>query len=288
MSYLDRIQACNNFDPTHYRALLINNRVYGQVQPDFARHLSDWPDIFTVNDSQVILNSALDDYAARTTAVAPVIRQLHDAGVIDTWVNEAYPVTHSFGGHAELEIERAAAIFFGVKTFGIHVNGLVRKADGVYIWVGTRTLAKPFWPGKLDQMVAGGQPTGIGLLENLLKEAKEEANIPSALAQQAQLVGTVNYQQEGWRGLDNSTIYIYDLWLPEDFVPENTDGEVTGFQLMPLTELARLTETTDEFKDNCNLVNIDLLLRLDVINKQHPEHTAIIRDLYVAGNVEIK
>ncbi|OQX05396.1 MAG: NUDIX hydrolase [Thiothrix lacustris] len=284
MSYLDRLYACNNFESTHYRALLIDGKVYGQITPDFAAHLAQWADIFTVTATTVVLNPALGDYATRTAAVAPVFRALYEQGVIDSWVAEAYPITHRFGGHAELEIERAATNFMGVKTFGIHVNGLVQTAKGIDVWVATRSLDKPFWPGKLDQMVAGGQPVGLGLLENVIKESQEEANIPPALAQQAQAIGTIPYQQEGWRGLDNSTIYVYDLWLPDDFVPENTDGEVIAFERMPLAEIARLTETTEEFKDNCNLVNVDLLLRNGLIAPQHPEYAAILNILYNAGN----
>lgn len=121
---------------------------------------------------------------------------------------------------------------------------------------------------------------GLSLLENVVKEAQEEANIPADLAQQAQAVGSIRYQQQGWRGLDNTTLYLYDLWLPEDFVPQNTDGEVLHFQLLPLAEIARLTEQTTEFKDNCNLVNIDLLLRLGYLNAQHPEYQAIRQALY--------
>jgi 8-oxo-dGTP pyrophosphatase MutT (NUDIX family) len=283
MSYIDRIHTCNNFDATHYRALRINEKVYGQVQPAFAEHLSNWPETFGVDETQVVLNPLLVDYALRTETVAPILRQLHEQNVIDTWVAEAYPVTHSFGGYAEMEIERASTNFFGVKTFGIHVNGLVQKADGIHVWVGTRSLDKPFWPGQLDQMVAGGQPVGLSLLENVIKESQEEANIPQALAQQAQAVGSVSYRQEGWRGLDNSTIYIYDLWLPEDFVPENTDGEVINFELIPLLEVARMTETTEEFKDNCNLVNIDLLLRMGLLTEQHSDYVAIRAALYNAG-----
>lgn len=285
MSYLDRIFACNNFDATHYRALLIGGKVYGQVQPDFAAHLAHWPEIFTVTATQVVLNPLLTDYAARTEAVAPVFRTLYEQGVIDTWVDEAYPVTHQFGAAAEMEIERAATNFMGVKSRGIHLNGLVKKADGIHVWVGTRSLDKPFWPGKLDQIVAGGQPVGLGLLENVIKEAQEEANIPLELAQQAEAICTIDYRQEGWRGLDNSIIHVYDLWLPEDFVPENTDGEVINFELMPLAEIARLTETTEEFKDNCNLVNIDLLLRMGMLTSQHPEYAAILKGLYNAGNL---
>jgi hypothetical protein len=100
------------------------------------------------------------------------------------------------------------------------------------------------------------------------------------LAQYAQAQGSITYRQQGWRGVDNSTIYVYDLWLPEDFVPENTDGEVIDFELMPLAQMADLTENTEEFKDNCNLVNIDLLLRLGFINQNHPDYAAICSALY--------
>ncbi|WP_308873575.1 DUF4743 domain-containing protein [Thiothrix subterranea] len=113
MSYLERIRACNNFESTHYRELLIDDKVYGQVQPDFAEHLTHWSDIFSVTDTQVVLNPELSDYAMRTAAVAPVLWALHQQGVIDTWVAEAYPITHSFGGYAALEIERAATNFMG-------------------------------------------------------------------------------------------------------------------------------------------------------------------------------
>lgn len=286
MSYLDRIYACNNFEPTDYLALLIDQQVYGQIKPAFAEQLAPWADVFTITDHAVVLNPTLTDYASRTAAVAPIFRALHEQGVIDSWVAEAYPITHHFGGHAELEIERAATNFMGVKTFGIHVNGLVQTAKGVEVWVGTRALDKPFWPGKLDQMVAGGQPVGLGLLENVIKESQEEANIPLALAQQAKAIGTIPYRQQGWRGLDNSTIYVYDLWLPEDFVPENTDGEVIAFERLPLAEIARMTETSEDFKDNCNLVNIDLLLRMGLITAQHAEHAAILKALYTADNTK--
>ena len=282
MSYLERIHACNNVSPERYRPLLINDTTYGQVQPGFANHLREWPEVFCVTENTVTLNPKLNNYASRTETVAPVLHTLYQQGVIDTWVEEAYPVTLSFKGHTVMEVERAATPFLGIKTFGIHVNGLVRKADGIQVWIGTRTLSKPFWPGKLDQMVAGGQPVGMGLLENVIKEAEEEAGIPGTLACQAQFVGTVSYRQQGWRGLDNSTIYIYDLWLPEHFLPENTDGEVTGFELMPLAKLAHLTETTDAFKDNCNLVNIDLLLRLGWLNEHHPDYTVLRESLYSA------
>lgn len=283
MSYLKRIYTCNNADLAGYYPWLIGQVAYGWVSPEFTKYLQQWPEIFCLNDQVLNLNPALTDYTARTLAIAPVLRTLHEQGVIDTWVNESYPVTLSFGGHAEMEVERAASNFLGIKTFGIHLNGLVKKQDGIYVWVGTRSLDKPFWPGKLDQMVAGGLPVGMSLMENVIKESQEEANVPMNLAENAQWVGTIDYQQQGWRGLENSTIYIYDLWLPENFIPKNTDGEVINFQLLSLAEIAYLTENTDDFKDNCNLVNIDLLLRTGMLNSKHPDYAAIRDALYNAG-----
>lgn len=280
MSYLARIRACNNFEPSAYVPWRIQQTTYGYIPPSFAARLTAWPEVFVSRADAVYLHPALSDYQSRTEAVAAVMWQLHQQAIIDSWVNERYAVNLEFEQTPLLAMERAATSFFGLKTYGVHINGLVRKADGIYVWVGTRALDKPFWPGKLDQMVAGGQPMGLSLLDNVIKESQEEANIPLSLAQQAQAVGHVRYQQQGKRGLDNSTIYIYDLWLPEDFIPENTDGEVIHFQLMPLAEIARLTEHTTEFKDNCNLVNIDLLLRLGYLNAQHPEYQAIQQALY--------
>ena len=80
-------------------------------------------------------------------------------------------------------------------------------------------------------------------------------------------------------------MFNYDLWLPEDFVPENTDGEVDEFMLMSFEEMAQLTDTSNEFKNNCNLVNIDLLLRKGVINQSHPDFDDIKQELYTPAKL---
>ena len=112
------------------------------------------------------------------------------------------------------------------------------------------------------------------------EEAAEEAAIPESITRNATFSGEIRYCSQTHRGLNNDGIFAYDLWLDETFEPYNTDGEVESFQLMPIEEMARITESTDEFKDNCNLVNIDLLLRLGVINNNHPDYNEIISKLY--------
>lgn len=283
MSFLDKIQLCNNWQRSDYLPWLINGQIYGWILPSFAEHLKAWSEVFHIDEQTVVLNPKLDTYQKRTDALVPIIESLHQQGVIDTWVDEQYPVNLAFGEQGMLEYERAATLYFGSSSYGIHVNGLVQKADGIHVWVGVRTLDKPFYPGKFDQMVAGGQPVGIGLQENLIKEAAEEANIQAELAATAKQVSQLTYRQNCSRGLDQSIIYNYDLWLPEDFVPENTDGEVSEFILMPIQDIYDITESSLQFKDNCNLVNIDLLIRHGVLNEQHADFEEIVQQLYATS-----
>ena len=280
MSYLNKIKQCNQVDFQHYLPFYVDKQQYGWLHSDFAAELAAWEDIFLIEDNSVTFSDEFDDYASRSQAIAPVLVSLHEQGVIDSWVGEAYPVNHEYGQQGVMEIERAAAQYFGVQTYGVHINGLVRKQEETYVWIAERAKDKPYYPGKLDQIVAGGQPVGISLMDNVIKESQEEANIPKSLASQARARGFVQYQMESKRGIEASTLFNFDCWLPENFEPENTDGEVDSFQLVHINELAELTDTTDKFKTNCNLTNIDLLIRAGVIDDKHPDYKEIVEMLY--------
>lgn len=39
---------------------------------------------------------------------------------------------------------------------------------------------------------------------------------------------------ESERGLSPNTEFVYDLEIPPDFIPENQDGEVESFHLVPI------------------------------------------------------
>ena len=39
---------------------------------------------------------------------------------------------------------------------------------------------------------------------------------------------------ESERGIHANAGFVYDLELPYDFVPQNSDGEVEGFEAVPL------------------------------------------------------
>lgn len=280
MSYLERARVCNHYDLNDYRPFVVDQLAYGWIRGDFAQILEEWPKIFSVEDNHVALAHDLPGYQQRSDALQDVVGELHQRQIIDTWVGEPYPVTRDFHTDPVMEMERSAILYFGLLGFGIHINGLVQTADGPHVWVGTRSCDKPFYSGKLDQMVAGGQPLRISVEENLLKECREEANIPPELARNAQARGELRYMMETKRGIDISTIFLYDLWLPEEFEPENTDGEVESFALIPLSELARLTDETEMFKDNCNLVNIELLIRSGLISPDHRDFGELSELIY--------
>jgi isopentenyldiphosphate isomerase len=208
-----------------------------------------------------------------------VVRALEAEGIVKGRRNEYYPVGTGFAAPPLLAMERAAIPHFGVRAYGVHMNGYVRKRDGIHMWIGRRAKDKHTYPGMLDNTVAGGQPMGIGLLENLIKECKEEAAIPEALARQAHGVGAITYCMEAEDGLKPDVQFCYDLELPADFTPRNADGEIDEFMLWPIERVAEIVRDTREFKFNCNLVIIDFLVRHGLIAPEHPDYLEIVAGL---------
>ena len=133
------------------------------------------------------------------------------------------------------------------------------------MWVARRAADKLLDPGKLDHLVGGGVPAGLTPAETLVKEAAEEAGVPAALCAAARHVGTISYAMERPEGLRRDRLHMYDLVLPDGFVPEPRDGEVAGFELWPASEVLERVRQTDDFKFNVNLVLIGLFQRLGML-----------------------
>jgi isopentenyldiphosphate isomerase len=279
MSFLDRIIECNTHDPTRFRPFIVGGQAVGHVRHEFAEHLTPFGDVFRVANDRVELAADLGSYADRTAAVATVLRQLERQGLIDASRHEPFPVTTAFAAPALFEIERTAVPYFGLRAFGLHMTGFVRSTKGIHLWIGRRSWTKPICPGMLDNTVAGGQPVGISLLDNLIKECGEEAGIPSARARQAVPVGCISYLLEWPQGLKPDAMFCYDLELPADFTPKNQDGEIEEFFLWPAERAAEIVRDTREFKFNCNLVIIDFLIRHGLLPPEHPDYVEICRRL---------
>jgi 8-oxo-dGTP pyrophosphatase MutT (NUDIX family) len=179
--------------------------------------------------------------------------------------NENFDVRETPDGPALGVLDRGALPSFGVIGVGVHLNGLVRRADGTHLWVAKRAADKKLDPGKLDHLVAGGVPAGHSPWAALIKEAAEEASLPAELAGQAREVARFTYNMEREEGLRRDAVVAYDLELPESFVPVPADGEVESFALLPLGEVLERMSTGDDFKFNVNLVLIDLCIREGLI-----------------------
>jgi 8-oxo-dGTP pyrophosphatase MutT (NUDIX family) len=280
MSYLDRVRACNRYDLTGFRPFRAGGVELGWVSHEFAGVLADWPSVFRVRPDAVDLDPALVGFEERSAAVAQVVDALVGEGAIARHHGEAYPVTASGRDQALFVLDRGAAAYFGIRAFGQHLNGYVRRDDGLWMWVGRRAEHRWNAPGRLDNLVAGGLPHGVSLEANLRKEAWEEAAIPAALAGRAVPVGAVSYRTASKYGLRTDALYCYDLELPPGFVPRCTDGETESFMLWPVERVAAVVRETEEFKRNCNLVVIDFLIRHGLIPPDDPDYLDLIAGLH--------
>jgi 8-oxo-dGTP pyrophosphatase MutT (NUDIX family) len=279
MSFLDRIAECNAHDPAAYRPFFAAGRQVGNVRHKLAERLAGMPDSFAVTEKSVFLNPVFATPDKRTQALDRAVRILESEGIVKGRRNENYPACPEWGRDADFEIERAAAPHFGIRSYGVHMTGFVRKADGIHIWVARRAATKPTYPGMLDNSVAGGQPAGKGLFENMIKECWEEAGIPPEIAQGVVPVGAISYRMDAEDGLKPDVQFCFDLELPGDFSPRNTDGEIDEFFLWPWARVADTVAGTREFKFNCNLVLIDFFVRHGLIAPEHPDYLAICAGL---------
>jgi 8-oxo-dGTP pyrophosphatase MutT (NUDIX family) len=257
----------------------VAGQVVGWVRPALAGALLEYPEVFKVSEQWLELRPELDDFHARSAALAEVGRLLGARGVVTPPMGELYPVTPGGRDQALCVMDRAVAAWFGVRAFGQHLNGYVRTGQGICMWLGRRARDRLIFPGRLDNMVAGGLPWGVTLAENLEKECMEEAGVSATLARQAVPVGLVSYNRVAERGYRPDVLYCYDLELSPGFEPRNTDGEVESFSLVPIDEVARLVRETDEFKLNCNLVIVDFLIRHGYIEPHDPDYLALTMGL---------
>ncbi len=279
MSFLDRIRECNSADLSRYRPFVVAGARVGWVGAEFAARLEPFARVFHANGAEIALDPALATFAARTEAVDEVMRALAAEGAISGWRDEPYAVATAFAAPPLLALERAAVPRLGVRAYGVHLNGYVREGGDLHMWIGRRARDKPTYPGMLDNMVAGGQPIGVALTDNLIKECAEEAAIPRALAARARPVGAVTYCAESEGGVKPDVQFCFDLELPANFSPRNTDGEIDEFHLWPIARVMETVAETREFKFNCNLVIIDFLLRHGLIPPDDPDYVEIARGL---------
>ena len=255
---LQRVESVRSFDASRFVALEVGGKRVGWIRRDLVARLHRWPNLLRVGEGIVQLAST------DTVALAEVTRALLDEGAISGWRNETFPVRFRPDDAPLFHIERAAMRFFGLRSAAAHLNGFVRDAEGLKIWIARRSAAKSIDPGRLDSLVGGGIPSGQDAWQALLRECHEEAGIESALASQATAASALAVCHEVPEGLHSEILYPYDVELPDDFRPRNVDGEVSEFKLLGATEVADRV-ANGEFTCEAGLITLDFLVRRKAI-----------------------
>ena len=279
MSYSDRIRECNTYDLRRYLPFAAGGIDIGFVRKDRVPRLLDLAEAITPTATGLVLRADPDHHDARSLAIDLVCDELCSLGELPARHGERFPAVRAFADEPVFTIDRSAVSYFGLRAFGVHLNGYVRTPRGIAMWLAERSRRKPTWPGMLDQLVAGGQPVGLTLQRNLVKECAEEAGIGPELAARAIAVGSVRYCMENARGLKPDEMFCYDLEVPADFVPRVVDGEVERFVLVPIEEVRVLVRDTQRVKPNCNLVILDFLLRHGLIDADPQERARLAGQL---------
>jgi Domain of unknown function (DUF4743) len=279
MSFGDHIRACNNFDPARVMPLLAGNQRVGLLRRDNAEALRPFADVFAVEEHAVRLVARYD-----VDTLSRIIDRVVDVLVVERrvpkWRNETFDVAPHWGAPPIFRLDRGAVPFFGTRAYGVHLNGYRRNGDDLYLWVGRRSPDKKVAPDKLDNLVAGGVGNGHGLDETLLKEGDEEASIPTSITKHALPVGAVSYRMETELGIRDDVLFVYDLEMPADFLPQNRDGEIVHFDLVPASLVVDRVRTTDDFKFNVNLVILDFALRHGLLRPDDPEYLDVATGLH--------
>ncbi|KAK0194205.1 nudix hydrolase 20 [Armillaria mellea] len=266
------------------------------------------PELWDIQDVRISFQSWLDTPSKRTAAMKELCERWRDTELFPDvcgpkkWRAEMYPIYRDpFGPHDypkdgtsdeglnyAFEMERSACALFGVVTYGVHMTIYQQDATELRMWIPTRARTKPTWPGYLDNTVAGGIPSRMGIFDSLVKECMEEASIEEDIVRQyVHGTGAVSYffrTSAGW--LQPEVEYVYDLAIPANhpdpsvFEPNPSDGEVESFEFLHLDDIMPKLRA-GLFKPNCAVVLIDLLIRLGRITPENePEYMKILTRLH--------
>jgi 8-oxo-dGTP pyrophosphatase MutT (NUDIX family) len=279
VAFADRIRHCNSFERARAMPLWAGDHRIGWLRSDNAEVLRQHDRVFAIGKHKARL-LAEGDADAVSQAVDVVVDVLVSERRVPKWRNETFDVAPRWGEPPIFRLDRGAVPFFGVRAYGVHLNGYRRDGDRYALWIGRRASNKQVAPGKLDNIVAGGIGNGYGAAATLAKEAEEEAAIDAALIARAVPSGALTYCMETKTGIRDDVMFVYDLEIPPDFTPQNHDGEIAGFELMPLSEILERIRTTADFKFNVNLVILDFAVRHGVLRPDDPEYLDIANGLH--------
>ncbi|KQB56610.1 NUDIX hydrolase [Acidovorax sp. SD340] len=174
---------------------------------------------------------------ATTDALNTLAEALRDANLCGPWRNEQLAVTNP-SGEVVGTVERGAVRVLGITTCAVHLVGLA--PDG-RMWVQKRSLNKPNDPGLWDTLMGGMISAADSLPQALVRETWEEAGLHvhtlAGVAHGGHVLFSRPSSEGGGAGYMVERIDWFRAVVPEGMAPDNQDGEVDEFALLPLEEV---------------------------------------------------
>jgi 8-oxo-dGTP pyrophosphatase MutT (NUDIX family) len=208
--------------------------------------------------------------------MAEVTAALGKDGVIRGWRDELVSVSHGYAAPELLRVERAATRHFGMMAYAAHLTGFTRRNAEPHLWIARRAASKSIDPDRLDNLVGGRISCGYTVEETIRKEAWEEAGIPADLLAGVACASCVRVEYSVPEGLHREIMFAHDLWLPEDFRPQNQDGEVARLYCLSVPETIEAI-LAGEFTLDAGAVTVDALLRNGVLAPEDPQYLDLVR-----------
>ena len=205
-----------------------------------ARHLPGC----SLSAQELVWHAEHASEAQRSEQLQTVLLSAREQGLLSGWRNERFSFWHADCATPEphtpafLSVERSGFRWLGMLSHAVHVNGFL--PDG-RLWCARRALTKATDPGLLDNVTAGGLPSGETAQTCLQRELAEEAGLFSLEGHSLQAVGSVRTSRQEPQGWHDEFVHVFNLTLADGFAPQNQDGEVSEFLcLSPQQVLARM------------------------------------------------
>lgn len=172
-----------------------------------------------------------------TLALNRLAQVLRADGRCGPWRNEQLSVRNPLGERIAT-VERGAVRVLGIATQAVHLVGVA--PDG-QLWLQQRAANKSMYPGRWDTLMGGMVSAEDSLDTALARETWEEAGLRLAALRDLRCGGAFELHQPSDEG-DGcgyilERIHWYVATVPDGVLPDNQDGEVQGFALLPAQQV---------------------------------------------------
>jgi isopentenyldiphosphate isomerase len=260
------------------------------------------------NSSEFNGYDPLELFQKRTVAFEYVTDYLMSTGIISHKHADVYPIYPFVSGEDSVNkktvlahVNRSTAPYLGIDSVGVHLNCYVCQHEGEHcgagssvntnkikgVWLAKRAPTKAHHPNYWDSTVAGGQPADLSLIDNIVKEAQEEAGVPSEWIRESSDTSiffsdhtndplAITTAKPDGTCMKRSLYYSCDLQVPHSWTPTPVDGEVSEFRLYSMKELEEEVRHGDSVRPAIRAVLLDFMIRHEALEGE--EETNNLRD----------